>query len=163
PATSPHGLPARTACSAYSPSTASSPTGTCSSAATSPARASASSRDTRNTRPDRDRRMSATLGAPFAGPRPVCAAVKRGRATPIKPATDLCPMDPIDPAEEYRAPAPQRRVSVPISFTGDIGGFLFDLLSDIDAIVWEADADTFTIEFVNDRVHDLLGYDPMDI
>ena len=72
-------------------------------------------------------------------------------------------MDPIDPANASPEPSPQRRASVPISFTGDIGGFLFDLLSDIDAIVWEADADTFTIEFVNDRVHDLLGYDPMDI
>ncbi len=72
-------------------------------------------------------------------------------------------MDPIDPADQTREPSPQRRVSVPISFTGDIGGFLFDLLSDIDAIVWEADADTLAIEFVNDRVHDLLGYDPMDM
>jgi hypothetical protein len=36
----------------------------------------------------------------------------------------------------------ERRVTVPISFTADIAGFLFDLLSDIDAIVWEADADT---------------------
>jgi len=56
-----------------------------------------------------------------------------------------------------------RRGTVPISFTGDIAGFLFDLLSGIEAIVWEADADTFTIEFVNDRVHDLLGYEPMDV
>jgi diguanylate cyclase (GGDEF)-like protein/PAS domain S-box-containing protein len=57
----------------------------------------------------------------------------------------------------------ERRIDVPISFTGDIAGFLFDLLSDIDAIVWEADADTFTVEFVNDRVRDLLGHDPMDM
>ncbi len=72
-------------------------------------------------------------------------------------------MDLTDPADHAREPSPHRRVSVPISFTGDIGGFLFDLLSDIDAIVWEADADTFAIEFVNDRVSDLLGYDPMDM
>ena len=45
-------------------------------------------------------------------------------------------MDLTDPADHAREPSPQRRVSVPISFTGDIGGFLFDLLSDIDAIVW---------------------------
>jgi diguanylate cyclase (GGDEF)-like protein/PAS domain S-box-containing protein len=56
-----------------------------------------------------------------------------------------------------------RRVTVPISFTGDIAGFLFDLLSGIEAIVWEADADTLTIEFVNDRLCDLLGYEPMDV
>ena len=72
-------------------------------------------------------------------------------------------MDSTDPADQTPEPTPHRRVSVPISFTGDIGGFLFDLLSDIDAIVWEADADTLAIEFVNDRVHDLLGYDPMDM
>jgi diguanylate cyclase (GGDEF)-like protein/PAS domain S-box-containing protein len=58
---------------------------------------------------------------------------------------------------------PQRRVTVPISFTGDIAGFLFDLLSDIEAIVWEADADTLAVEFVNDRVRDLLGHEPMDM
>ena len=29
--------------------------------------------------------------------------------------------------------------------------------------MWEADADTFAIEFVNDRVLGLLGYDPMDM
>jgi diguanylate cyclase (GGDEF)-like protein/PAS domain S-box-containing protein len=57
----------------------------------------------------------------------------------------------------------ERRVTVPISFTADIAGFLFDLLSDIDAIVWEADADTLTVEFVNDRVRDLLGHEPMDM
>jgi diguanylate cyclase (GGDEF)-like protein/PAS domain S-box-containing protein len=57
----------------------------------------------------------------------------------------------------------ERRVTVPISFTGDIAGFLFDLLSDIEAIVWEADADTQTIEFVNDYVLDILGYEPMDV
>jgi diguanylate cyclase (GGDEF)-like protein/PAS domain S-box-containing protein len=68
-----------------------------------------------------------------------------------------------DPADHAREQSPHRRVSVPISFTGDIGGFLFDLLSDIDAIVWEADADTFAIEFVNDRVADLLGYEPADM
>jgi len=61
-------------------------------------------------------------------------------------------MDSIDPAEEYRESTPQRRAFVPISFTGDIGCFLFDLLSDIDSIVWEADADTFTIEFVHEKV-----------
>jgi hypothetical protein len=48
-----------------------------------------------------------------------------------------------------------RRAPVPISFTGDVAGFLFDLLSDIEAIVWEADADTFAIEFINDRACDL--------
>jgi diguanylate cyclase (GGDEF)-like protein/PAS domain S-box-containing protein len=57
----------------------------------------------------------------------------------------------------------ERRVTVPISFSGDIAGFLFDLLSDIEAIVWEADADTLTVEFVNDRVRDLLGHEPMDM
>jgi diguanylate cyclase (GGDEF)-like protein/PAS domain S-box-containing protein len=54
-------------------------------------------------------------------------------------------------------------VTVPISFTGDVAGFLFDLLSDLEAIVSEVDADTFAIEFINDRVHDLLGYEPMDV
>jgi diguanylate cyclase (GGDEF)-like protein/PAS domain S-box-containing protein len=57
----------------------------------------------------------------------------------------------------------ERRIAVPMSFTGDIAGFLFDLLSDIDAIVWEADAGTLTVEFVNDRVRDLLGHDPVDM
>ena len=46
---------------------------------------------------------------------------------------------------------------------GDIAGFLFDLLSDIEAIVWEADADTLAVEFVNDRILDLLAYEPMDV
>jgi diguanylate cyclase (GGDEF)-like protein/PAS domain S-box-containing protein len=67
--------------------------------------------------------------------------------------------DPTDPPSLR----PTRRVTVPISFTGDIAGFLFDLLSDIEAIVWEADADTLAVEFVNDRILDLLGYEPMDV
>ena len=29
--------------------------------------------------------------------------------------------------------------------------------------MWEADADTLAVEFVNDRVLDLLGYEPMDL
>jgi diguanylate cyclase (GGDEF)-like protein/PAS domain S-box-containing protein len=72
-------------------------------------------------------------------------------------------MDLTDPADHARDPNPPRRVAVPISFTGDVAGFLFDLLSDIDAIVWEADAETFVMEFVNDRVADLLGYEPADM
>jgi diguanylate cyclase (GGDEF)-like protein/PAS domain S-box-containing protein len=71
-------------------------------------------------------------------------------------------MDDPDAFDGLTSP-PQRRVTVPISFTGDIAGFLFDLLSDIEAIVWEADADTLSVEFVNDRVRDLLGHDPMDM
>ncbi|HEY3765843.1 MAG TPA: diguanylate cyclase [Gaiellales bacterium] len=71
-------------------------------------------------------------------------------------------MDATNPREGPHTP-PIRRVTVPISFTGDIAGFLFDLLSDIEAIVWEADADTRAVEFVNDRVLDLLGYEPMDM
>jgi diguanylate cyclase (GGDEF)-like protein/PAS domain S-box-containing protein len=71
-------------------------------------------------------------------------------------------MDATDPRDGPESP-PTRRVTVPISFTGDIAGFLFDLLSDIEAIVWEADADTLAVEFVNDRVLDLLGYEPMDM
>jgi PAS domain-containing protein len=74
-------------------------------------------------------------------------------------------MDATDDPTPPPSPAvhPPRRVTVPISFTGDIAGFLFDLLSDIEAIVWEADADTLAVEFVNDRVLDLLGYEPMDV
>jgi diguanylate cyclase (GGDEF)-like protein/PAS domain S-box-containing protein len=72
-------------------------------------------------------------------------------------------MDPADAPNEPLHPRPTRRVTVPISFTGDIAGFLFDLLSDIEAIVWEADADTLAVEFVNDRILDLLGYEPMDV
>jgi diguanylate cyclase (GGDEF)-like protein/PAS domain S-box-containing protein len=72
-------------------------------------------------------------------------------------------MHPIDPADHAAEPSPPRRTAVPISFTGDIGGFLFDLLSDIDAIVWEAHAETFAMAFVNDRVADLLGYEPADM
>ena len=71
-------------------------------------------------------------------------------------------MDATDPLDGLTV-RPQRRVTVPISFTGDIAGFLFDLLSDIEAIVWEADADTLAVEFVNDRVRDLLGHEPMDM
>ncbi len=71
-------------------------------------------------------------------------------------------MDATDPLEPPSL-RPTRRVTVPISFTGDIAGFLFDLLSDIEAIVWEADADTLAVEFVNDRILDLLGYEPMDV
>src|SRR5581483_3796668 len=71
-------------------------------------------------------------------------------------------MDATDPLDGLTA-RPERRVTVPISFTGDIAGFLFDLLSDIEAIVWEADADTLAVEFVNDRVRDLLGHEPMDM
>jgi diguanylate cyclase (GGDEF)-like protein/PAS domain S-box-containing protein len=71
-------------------------------------------------------------------------------------------MDATDPTEPPPL-RPTRRVTVPISFTGDIAGFLFDLLSDIEAIVWEADADTLAVEFVNDRLLDLLGYEPMDV
>jgi diguanylate cyclase (GGDEF)-like protein/PAS domain S-box-containing protein len=67
--------------------------------------------------------------------------------------------DPIDPPSLR----PTRHVTVPISFTGDIAGFLYDLLSDIEAIVWEADADTLAVEFVNDRIRNLLGYEPMDV
>ena len=48
-------------------------------------------------------------------------------------------MDPTDAPNEPPQPRPTRRVTVPISFSGDIAGFLFDLLSDIEAIVWEAD------------------------
>lgn len=71
----------------------------------------------------------------------------------------------MDPAHDSDLPAlrHERRISVPISFSGDIAGFLFDLLSDIDAIVWEADAETFTVEFINDRVRDLLGHEPVDM
>ncbi|HEY2789053.1 MAG TPA: diguanylate cyclase [Gaiellales bacterium] len=72
-------------------------------------------------------------------------------------------MPEADAPDEPQHPRPTRRVTVPISFTGDIAGFLFDLLSDIEAIVWEADADTLAVEFVNDRVLDLLGYEPMDL
>ncbi len=71
-------------------------------------------------------------------------------------------MDATDPLDGITV-RPQRRVTVPISFTGDIAGFLFDLLSDIEAIVWESDADTLAVEFVNDRVRDLLGHEPMDM
>jgi diguanylate cyclase (GGDEF)-like protein/PAS domain S-box-containing protein len=71
-------------------------------------------------------------------------------------------MDATDPLDGLTA-RPERRVTVPISFTGDIAGFLFDLLSDIEAIVWESDADTLAVEFVNDRVRDLLGHEPMDM
>ncbi len=71
----------------------------------------------------------------------------------------------MDAAHDSDLPAlrHERRISVPISFSGDIAGFLFDLLSDIDAIVWEADAETFTVEFINDRVRDLLGHEPVDM
>jgi diguanylate cyclase (GGDEF)-like protein/PAS domain S-box-containing protein len=74
-------------------------------------------------------------------------------------------MDATDDPTQLPAPPlrPTRRVTVPISFTGDIAGFLFDLLSDIEAIVWEADADTLAVEFVNDRMLDLLGHEPMDV
>src|ERR1044072_8593725 len=72
-------------------------------------------------------------------------------------------MDLTDPADHSREQSLPRRVSVPIAFTGDVGSFLFDLLSDIDAIVWEADAETFAMEFVNDRVADLLGYEPAEM
>ncbi len=72
-------------------------------------------------------------------------------------------MPEADAPDEPQRPRPTRRVTVPISFSGDIAGFLFDLLSDIEAIVWEADADTLAVEFVNDRVLDLLGYEPMDM
>src|SRR6185437_3438056 len=111
-----------------------------------------SSRATRSSRPEHDGRRSTTLGAPLAGPRFVCGSGQARARDADNRATEQRPEQ-----------TPQRRVSVPISYSGDVGGFLFDLLSDIDSIVWEADADTFTIEFVNDRVHDLLGYDPMDI
>jgi diguanylate cyclase (GGDEF)-like protein/PAS domain S-box-containing protein len=71
-------------------------------------------------------------------------------------------MDATDPREPPQL-RPERRVTVPISFTGDIAGFLYDILSDVEAIVWEADADTLAVEFVNDRVLDLLGHEPMDM
>jgi diguanylate cyclase (GGDEF)-like protein/PAS domain S-box-containing protein len=88
-----------------------------------------------------------------AGPEPITG---RGEARLFSP------MDAPDPLDGLTL-RPQRRVTVPISFTGDIAGFLFDLLSDIEAIVWEADADTLAVEFVNDRVRDLLGHEPMDM
>src|SRR5689334_24419245 len=72
-------------------------------------------------------------------------------------------MDLIDPADHAAEPSPPQRASAPISFTGDAGGFLFAVLRDIDAIVWEADAESFAMEFVNDRVADLLGYEPADM
>ena len=96
------------------------------------------------------------------------ASVKRHQAAPITgrgaraPPAHGCHR-PTEPTHSTVSRPPTRRVTVPISFTGDIAGFLFDLLSDIEAIVWEADADTLAVEFVNDRVRDLLGYEPMDM
>jgi diguanylate cyclase (GGDEF)-like protein/PAS domain S-box-containing protein len=51
----------------------------------------------------------------------------------------------------------------PINFTGDPAEFLFSLLQDVNALVWDADADTWTIEFINTRVRDMLGHDPWDV
>jgi PAS domain-containing protein len=83
----------------------------------------------------------------------------------VKPNSDRPITFQTDAADHTDLPTlrHERRITVPISFTGDIAGFLFDLLSNIDAIVWEADADTLTVEFVNDRVRDLLGHEPMDM
>jgi diguanylate cyclase (GGDEF)-like protein/PAS domain S-box-containing protein len=85
------------------------------------------------------------------------ASVKRNCDRPITRQMDAA-HDSDLPALRY-----ERRISVPISFSGDIAGFLYDLLSDLDAIVWEADAETFTVEFISDRARDLLGHEPVDM
>ena len=66
------------------------------------------------------------------------------------------------PTDALRGPSPDRTPELTVDHARTLeGGSRFDdLVSSLDAIVWEADGDDYRMTFVSPRSMDIAGYQP---